>query len=84
MSKNLMGDMDAETINRLIIEGINGVGTDGIYKAALPYVKAQEQKNETEDAFNYNRAFAVGGFAAGIEFVLRNIEIYDDKEGAEK
>ena len=74
-------DISREDITRLITEAINGVGIDGVYNAALPYVEALIQKAETLDNFNYDRAFAVGGFAAGIEFALQNLEISDDGKG---
>lgn len=74
-------DITRENINRLIVEAINSVGMDGVYNAALPYVEAFIQEAKTLENFNYERAFAVGGFAAGIDFALRNLEITDDEKG---
>ena len=75
--------MDKETIERLIAEAINGVGTAGIYSRACDYAATFDingGKLDEETALKIK--FATAGFAAGIEFTLNNLELTEDGKGA--
>lgn len=72
-------NIDQETISRLIKEAIESIGYTDVYKLSFPYVdleamKASEGMTQDELA----ATFAVAGFAAGIEFALKNLEIKDE------
>ena len=74
--------MDEKTIERLIAEAINGVGAAAIYSRAFDYADAIKLEGDKLDAETLLKMqFAVGGFAAGIEFALSNLEITDDGKG---
>ena len=72
-------NIDQETISRLIKEAVDSIGFMDVYTLSFPYVdmeamKAAEGLTQEEHA----AAFAVAGFAAGIEFALKNLEITDE------
>lgn len=74
-----MDGMDEATITRLIREALSYLSADEILSLANKHINIKEFKDSqpmTKDELI--DTFVVAGFAAGIEFSLRNLEAQND------
>lgn len=73
---------DEKIITKLVEDALNNTGTELIYSMAGKYAAIIDHDVNTdipkEIAMKMN--YAVYGFAAGIDFALRNLEITDDEQ----
>lgn len=76
-----MKDIDEKTIAKLVSEALQNVPGEDIYAMALKYMDFEAIKKSppsSEDELGI--LFTTAGFATGIEFSLRYLDVTDDEE----